>query len=124
MVEDEVAMRPDETAQPELPAGFSVGDELCVDGEKGEFRVRGVSSDGSLTVVGGPRKVFRAFRPEWCYPVTSIGKGGRKVKGRLPPERRGLREAWRAEHGLERVVKEPGSPPAVEDDEEESHGSV
>ena len=79
--------------------GLEVGMAVGVDGEPGLYRIVGVGRDGSLTVFGETDRQFRSFLPEWCYPATRTGKGGKRVAGRLPVDRRGLRRRWRAEHG-------------------------
>ena len=79
----------------DLELGMSVG----VDEEPGVYRIVGVGRDGSLTVFGETDRQFRSFLPEWCYPATRAGRGGKRVAGRLPADRRGLRRRWRAEHG-------------------------
>lgn len=93
--------------------GFTVGQVVGVDGERDTFRVVGVGPDGSLTVVGGPSRAFRSFLPEWCFPVVQVGH---KRKGRLPPERRGLRAAWSAEHGCGRSRFDSDSEPDPDSD--------
>lgn len=74
-----------------------------VDGEVGTYRITGVGKDGSVSVVGGPGKRWRSFRPEWCFSATRLNRAGRTVPGTLPPERRGMRQAWRAEQGFDLV---------------------
>jgi hypothetical protein len=78
---------------PNLRLAF--GMKIKVDGERGTWKVMGLGRDGSLTVVGGPRKQWRSFRPEWCYPARSSARAGRVMAGRLPKELRGLRSQWR-----------------------------
>lgn len=79
--------------------GLELGMPVGVDGEPGLYRIVGVGRDGSLTVFGDVDRQFRSFLPEWCYPATRVGRGGKIVVGRLPAERRGLRRQWRTEHG-------------------------
>lgn len=77
--------------------GFAIGMQIRVDGERGTWKLTGLGRDGSLTVVGGPRRQWRSFRPEWCYPARRPGRAGRAIAGRLPKELRGLRRQWRAD---------------------------
>jgi hypothetical protein len=86
----------------DLELGMSVG----VDEEPGLYRIVGVGRDGSLTVFGETERQVRSFLPEWCYPGANVGSGGKRVAGRLPVDRRGLRRRWRAEHGY----VDPGEP--------------
>jgi hypothetical protein len=79
--------------------GLEVGMSVGVDGEPGLYRIVGVGRDGSLTVFGETDRQFRSFLPEWCYPATRTGKGGKRVAGRLPANRRGMRRRWQAEYG-------------------------
>ena len=79
--------------------GLEVGMSVGVDGEPGLYRIVGIGRDGSLTVFGETDRQFRSFLPEWCYPTTRTGKGGKRVAGRLPANRRGMRRRWQAEHG-------------------------
>jgi hypothetical protein len=79
--------------------GLEVGMSVGVDGEPGLYRIVGVGRDGSLTVFGETDRQFRSFLPEWCYPATRTGKGGKRGAGRLPANRRGMRRRWQAEHG-------------------------
>ena len=90
----------------DLPGGFEVGHAIRVDGETDTFRVLGVGADGSLTVVGGRGRQVRSFRPEWCYPAEVRTARGARRKGRLPAERRGLRDAWRASVGFGRIERD------------------
>jgi hypothetical protein len=76
--------------------GLAVGVEIRVDGERGTWTLVGLGRDGSVTVVGGPRRQWRSFRPEWCYPAQRSDRQGRVVAGRLPKKFRGLRRQWRA----------------------------
>ena len=80
--------------------GLALGMSARVDGESGVWRLIGFAKDGSVSAVGGPCGQWRSFMPEWCYPAERTGRRGRPRRGTLPPERRGLRAAWRAEHGL------------------------
>jgi hypothetical protein len=80
--------------------GLALGQLVCVDGERGTYQLRGIAADGSVTVVGGPCGQWCSFRPEWCYPAERPGRGGKIVKGSLPPERRGQRAAWQQAHGF------------------------
>jgi hypothetical protein len=79
--------------------GLELGMSVGVDDEPGVYRIIGVGRDGSLTVFGGAGRQFRSFLPEWCYPATRMGRGGKRVAGRLPVDRRSLRRRWLAEHG-------------------------
>ena len=77
--------------------GMAIGMQIRVDGERGTWKLMGIGRDGSLTVVGGPRRQWRSFRPEWCYRA----RGSSRTAGRLPKEFRGLRRRWRAAQHLE-----------------------
>ena len=57
--------------------GLELGMPVGVDGELGLYRIVGVGRDGSLTVFGDVGRQFRSFLPEWCYPATRSGKGGK-----------------------------------------------
>ena len=97
--------------------GLAIGMPIKVDGERGTWKLMGVGRDGSLTVVGGPRRHWRSFRPEWCYPARRSTPTGRSSAGRLPAESRGLRRRWRAQQHLELPSAQPTparSRPAVE----------
>lgn len=100
---------PSEPAAVLAKVGLTLGMEARVDGETGVWKLVGFASDGSVTAVGGPYGHSRNFMPEWCYRAGPSGAGGG-----LPAERRGLRAAWRAEHGLAASSSRGGAePPAL-----------
>jgi hypothetical protein len=80
--------------------GLLLGMEVRVDGEPGRWRLFRFGKDGSATAFGGPHRQWRSFLPEWCCPATRRGRGGRSQPGVPPPDRRGLRAAWRAQQGF------------------------
>lgn len=89
--------------------GMAIGTQIRVDGERGTWKLMGVGRDGSLTVVGGPRRQWRSFRPEWCSRARRSARAGRGTAGRLPKESRGLRRQWRAAQHLELPTTKPAS---------------
>ncbi len=99
---------PTEPAQVLAQVGLTLGMHARVDGETGVWKLIGFASDGSVTAVGGPYGHSRSFMPEWCYRAGAAGAGGG-----LPTERRGLRAAWRASHGLVATSGVGAEPPAL-----------
>ena len=93
--------------------GLSLGMNARVDGEKGVWRLVSFAKDGSVSVIGGPHDQWRSFMPEWCYPAEHKVHGGRRRPGTLPPQRHGLRAAWRAQHGFARPGVETAGPPVL-----------
>lgn len=84
------------------PPSIAAGDEVLVAGERGIFRVRSISKDGTYVAyavdgTGGAR----SFRPEWCVPAWRQNpKRDRVPVRRVPASARQARDRWRAEHGL------------------------
>lgn len=81
--------------------GFTLGDRIKVDGEgTAVFTIVDAGRDGSITCTARDGSGFRSFRPDWCYPATRVNRRGHTVPNTIPPQVRGRRRAWRAEHGF------------------------
>jgi hypothetical protein len=97
---------------PPLPR-TEVGSRVLVADERGEWLVRSVAKDGSLTCYqAGANGRGRSFRPEWCIPASRMGKGGKPVKVRsVTQAARRARAAWREQAGFPPLTTVAVPPP-------------
>jgi hypothetical protein len=85
--------------------GLALGQRIKVDGDgSAVFTIVGAGADGSITCNALGDGAFRSFRPDWCYPATRINAKGRAVPTTVPPDKRGLRDAWRLANGFGMLV--------------------
>lgn len=80
--------------------GLAVGDLIRVEGDRSVFRISGAGLDGSVTVIDTDEPAFRSFRPEWVFPAWRTTRRGTRVRAGVPADKKGLRDAWRAQRGV------------------------
>lgn len=86
---------------------LEIGQEVKVEGDSETYKVRKVNRDGSVDVIGPCG--FRSFQPDWLFPAQRTNNRGRVVPNKCPAEKKGLRAAWLAEHGIIRADLEEAS---------------
>lgn len=86
---------------------LEIGQEVKVEGDSEVYKIRKVNRDGSVDVIGPCG--FRSFRPDWLFPAERVNNRGRTVANTCPKEKKGLRAAWLAQHGLARNELEEAS---------------